>query len=164
MLTFALSSTLTRPVCTLYGMNSVGERLKRAREEAKLTQQELAERIGATRSAIAQVESGTSTSLNAENLAKAAQALGKSAVWLATGEGREHDLAAQMAPLLDVLDGNQIRTTVQFFLYQVEQAMPAYVVDSQKAKSYTNMIERLKRDMGERNGHAPITEPIGTKK
>lgn len=129
----------------LTGMESVGERLKRSRESAGLSQQELADEIGATRGAIAQVESGISGSLNAENLTKAARRLGKSAVWLATGEGQESSIDA-LGDALAALPEDDRQQAFDFIVYKIERAMPAYI-EQDRAKTYTDMIERLKKDL-----------------
>jgi len=129
-------------------MDKVGDRLKRAREAAGLTQQQLAEKIGATRSAIAQVEGGMTNSLNAENLAKAAKELGKAAVWLANGEGPEQGLDAMGDALMHMSEEDR-QQVFDFVLYKIERAPVPYTAQ-EKAQSYAAMIERLKKDMSER--------------
>jgi len=125
-------------------MESVGERLKRARELAGLSQEQLAKDIGITRSAIAQVELGISTSMNAENLARAAKRLGREAIWLATGEGEEFDLdsitqATQNMPL------RARRETIEYIMFQIQTNVVPYLSEP-AAAHYTEMIERLKKD------------------
>lgn len=133
----------------LTGMiETVGERLKKAREAAGLSQQQLAEQIGATRSAIAQVEGGLSNSLNAENLAKAARKLGKTAVWLATGEGPESS-SEVLSDALSALNDDDRQAAFDFILYKIDRASPAYIAQ-ERAHHYTDMIERLKSDMRNR--------------
>lgn len=130
---------------------TVGERLKISREKAGLSQQQLADQIGATRSAIAQVEGGTSNSLNAENLAKAARALRKNAVWLATGEGPETDVGA-LGETLGALTEEDRQQVFDFILYKIERTPVPYMA-KETAKSYGDMIERMKADMAKkRNG------------
>lgn len=135
-------------------MQTVGERLRRAREQAGMTQEQLAREIGATRSAIAQVESGTSTSLNAENLAKAARCLGKSAVWLATGEGEEVAFDA-IGQALSALTQDDQKQVFDFILYKIERGAVPYA--QQNGASYAAMIQRLKADMEARR--TPETNP-----
>lgn len=149
---------LTTEVSILCGMNTsthlitVGDRLKASREQAGLSQTELATEIGATRSAIAQVESGISTSLNAENLAKAAQRLGKSAVWLATGQGEENstELIGEMMADMPEDDRQQV---FDFILYKLEKATPHYA-EEKTATRYADMIERIKADMIKRKAQS----------
>lgn len=163
MLTLQASRTLTHDVRILAAMESVGDRLKRAREAAGLSQEALAQKIGATRSAIAQVESGISNSLNAENLAKAAQALRRSAVWLATGSGPEHHMESLGEVLAHLPDTDQ-RQIFDYILYKIERANVPYVAES--GASYASMIESLKADFerlrSSGNGEAvapPIPRP-----
>jgi transcriptional regulator with XRE-family HTH domain len=132
--------------------NSVGDRLRQSREQAGLSQSQLAEEIGATRSAIAQVEAGISNSLNAENLAKAAQRLGKSAVWLATGDGPELSFDA-LGVVFAAMSAEDRQAAFDFIEYKIERPTVPYVSEK-SAASYTAMIERLKDDMTRRiNGY-----------
>jgi len=68
---------------------TMSERIRRSRKEARLTQQQLADLIGVTAAAVAQWETGDSKSVKPENLFKMARAIHKSPEWLATGEGQE---------------------------------------------------------------------------
>jgi transcriptional regulator with XRE-family HTH domain len=63
-------------------MDTVGGRIQTARVAAGLTQDQLAQRIGVTKSAISQWESGRISALNAENLVKLSDALEVSARWI----------------------------------------------------------------------------------
>lgn len=148
MLTASMSSTLTGVVRMLSAMaETVGERLRRARDEAGLTQEQLAQDIGATRSAISQVELGISNSLNAENLTKAAQRTGKNPKWLATGEGPENDPSALGAILQEFSDDTR-QQTFDFIEYQIDRAKDTLGAD--KVNSYHKMIERIKADMAKK--------------
>lgn len=129
-------------------MDTVGDRLRTARLAAGLSQQQLADVIGATRSAIAQVEGGITNSLNAENLAKAAKHLGKTAVWLATGEGPE-DGEAMLNEVMHALPGDAQVQILDQLIYRIEKAAPAYI-EQTRATSYVQMIEALKKDLRER--------------
>ncbi len=64
-----------------------GERLREARVLRKLSQGELADKVGLTQSAISALESGASKKASADNLFVIADALRVSARWLATGLG-----------------------------------------------------------------------------
>ena len=140
----------------LTSMETVGDRLRRARLEMKLSQEDLANDIGATRSAIAQVESGISTSLNAENLARAARRLGKSAVWLATGEGEEDAFESVIEAVQEMPDPNR-KQTIDFILYQLQNYVVPYL-EQPRARHYEEMIERLKRDRDRLRKNEPPKE------
>lgn len=63
------------------------DRIKLAREKAKLTQKELADRVGIRPQAVSQWESGDTKSLRGPSLARAAEALSVSPIWLSDGDG-----------------------------------------------------------------------------
>lgn len=132
----------------LTDMESVGDRLRRLREERepKVTQTALAKAIGVTRSAIAQVESGTSNSLNAENITKAAKFFGRNPLWLATGDGPEYASDA-VSDALDALPDEGRQQTLDFLLYQIERAKHVF---TERPGGYTRMIERITQDMQRR--------------
>ena len=65
------------------------QRLRRARQQAQLTQHDLARRAGITRSAISQWEIGQVSRVDAAPLLKVARALGTTIDWLLEGESRE---------------------------------------------------------------------------
>ncbi|WP_279303946.1 helix-turn-helix domain-containing protein [Cognatiluteimonas telluris] len=62
-------------------------RLRRARCDAKLSQVDIAERLGISRSAVAQWEQSAGTSPSTANLAQVATMTGVRFEWLATGRG-----------------------------------------------------------------------------
>jgi transcriptional regulator with XRE-family HTH domain len=66
-------------------VSSVGEKIRVARGAANLTQEQLAQRIGVTRGAVAQWESNT-TRPRMESVIKLAAATGSSFDWLYGGE------------------------------------------------------------------------------
>lgn len=70
---------------TLVSMDTLAKRIKIARKDAGLTQDELAERCGMTRGGIGHLETGRRN--GATNIAQIAFALGVSALWLAEGKG-----------------------------------------------------------------------------
>lgn len=148
MLTGTVSSTLTRNVRMLHGMTktveTLGERLRRAREEAELTQDALGKAIGVTRSAISQAELGITNSLNAENLIRAARRLGKNAIWLATGEGEEHS-ADGLGDVISALPDHG--PTLDYILFQINQAKGFF---GDRAADYSRMVEKIKADLEKR--------------
>lgn len=78
---------LTTSLCKIYYMETLGKRIRRSRKDAGLTQQELADRAGVTRSAITQWEADDIKNLRPDNLFRAADAMSVEAKWLAIGEG-----------------------------------------------------------------------------
>lgn len=134
----------------LTDMETVGTRLKRCRQAAKMTQEAVGKAIGATRSAIAQVELEISNSLNAENIARAAKLFGKNALWLATGEGPE-DASDALNEALDALPDGPRQQAFDFLLYQIDKAREIY---SDRPGHYADMIERIKADMDRRKKDA----------
>lgn len=67
---------------------SIGERVRKARKEKELTQDQLASKVGVRQSTISELEKGDSTSTT--YIASIAAALGVSALWLETGKGPQH--------------------------------------------------------------------------
>lgn len=65
---------------------SIGSRIKKARQAAGISQADLAEAMGITRSACSQWESGQGTGPRRERLEALAAELGVSYEWLATGK------------------------------------------------------------------------------
>lgn len=79
-----------------------GERIKWARKRAKLTQDQLAAKVGITKSSISGLELGTSKKPSSENLLPLADALGVDPNWLITGKGdpnpkQHHETAEPVA-------------------------------------------------------------------
>ena len=67
-------------------MDTVGKRIKHARERARMTQEQLADRVGLTRQAIAMIETGKVRRTN--KIKEFAVALDVSPGWLAWGDER----------------------------------------------------------------------------
>ena len=73
-------------VTMLAPMESAGDRIKKARTRARLTQMDLAKAANVSRAAVAQWESDETKHIRPENLFRIAPLLGCSAEWLATGK------------------------------------------------------------------------------
>lgn len=71
--------------------STLSERIKKARKEADMTQEQLGDVCGVTRAAVSQWENGDTKSLKVDNLLKAARRLKKSFRWLAEGKGPEQE-------------------------------------------------------------------------
>lgn len=69
---------------------NIGSRIRDARKEAGLTQEELATRLGVSRSAIAQWETRTSVLPSHRNMDGLTETLKVNYEWLATGNGPRH--------------------------------------------------------------------------
>ncbi|MDZ5815021.1 helix-turn-helix transcriptional regulator [Stenotrophomonas maltophilia] len=81
--------------CEHSGMETIGDRVKKARADARMSRSELAVATGIGYSTIAELERGgmqTSTKLRV-----IASALGVSLTWLETGKGTQHGLAEPQA-------------------------------------------------------------------
>jgi transcriptional regulator with XRE-family HTH domain len=87
------SSTLHTLEGSMAGMPT-GNRIKEAREGAGLTVAGLAKKVGVSRSAVYQWESGDTKGLRPENLFAVADATGYAAKWIGTGQGTKRELKA----------------------------------------------------------------------
>src|SRR3954465_11578782 len=85
------------PENTCYVTSSIAERLKRAMEQAGLTQTALEAQARLSKGYLSRVLSGERKSIGGEKLAKIAAACGVRAEWLVTGEG-ERAAAASTRP------------------------------------------------------------------
>lgn len=96
-------------------MQTLAERLKEARLDAKLTQKQLAIKAGCGQSLIGNLESGRNTSSFA--IPRIAEALGVNAVWLSHGKGPRRPAEPTAAPALapQIIDAA--------FLYECTQAV-----------------------------------------
>jgi len=65
----------------------LGERLRLARKEAGLTQQQLADKVGMKKASISGLELGTSKKPSADNILPLAKFLGVTPEWLVSGKG-----------------------------------------------------------------------------
>lgn len=86
---------------------SIGSRIKEARRAAKLTQKDLAKKVGMAQASLSELETGESQSTTL--VASLAAALGVSALWLETGKGQmgEGGLMSSASPdnVLDLVPG-----------------------------------------------------------
>jgi len=133
-------------------LESVGERIRRCRLAAKLTQQQLGDAAGVSSAAVSQWESGDTKTLKPVNLFKIAVALNKSAEWLITGKGSEeprwmlHDAVSE-------LPGDDPQQILDFIGYRFEKAEG--FIASDKIAHYMKMIENMKRDLQARKKRSP---------
>lgn len=65
------------------------DRIAIARKRARITQSQLAKRVGISRQAILQWEKGDTKSIDGANAARAAHAMNVDPLWLTTGEGKQ---------------------------------------------------------------------------
>ncbi|MCX2780903.1 LexA family protein [Microbulbifer thermotolerans] len=86
-------------------MKTIGERLRLARKEAKLTQQQLAQHMGVTKSAISQVELGISKGLSHASLVRACRALDLNPEWLSLGKGNMRPFKPSAHHTWQVMEG-----------------------------------------------------------
>ncbi|MCX4186746.1 helix-turn-helix domain-containing protein [Methylophaga sp. OBS4] len=78
---------------------SVGDRVKHARESAKLTKAELARACSISKQAVGQIENGATKSPNPTTLFAIAKATKFNAEWIATGTGKERQIASGQGEL-----------------------------------------------------------------
>lgn len=78
------------PFSLLNMAESVGDRIRIAREAAGLSKSDLAREVGVSASSVTQWESGETKKLEGENLVMVAIATAVNPVWLATGKGGRH--------------------------------------------------------------------------
>lgn len=126
---------------------TMGDRIKAARDALGITQEALGAVAGISGSAVSQLESGASKSINPENLFKIARKLGKSAEWLVTGEGTELPREEIYEALADLPDDTP-QHSLDFIQYQIEKADG--LMASDKIARYVAMIESFKRDLDKR--------------
>jgi transcriptional regulator with XRE-family HTH domain len=128
-------------------IETIGDRIKRVREELGLTQKQVGEAAGISSSAVSQIESGNSTTLKPENLFPIAEILGKDAEWLVTGKGNERPLRGIVQAITELPDDNP-QQALDFLSYQWSKAHG--IVASDKIAKYTAMISEIRADMDKR--------------
>lgn len=78
-------------------MSAIGTRIKERRRDVKMTQLDIAQRIGVSKVAVSQWENETSQP-NGENLLALANALGVTPQWLLTGRGDTPAMLPNVSP------------------------------------------------------------------
>lgn len=157
----------------------LAERLRTAREEAGLTQQQVADWLGVRRPAIAEIEGG-SRAVKSDELVRLASLYGRSLGWLAEGELRPHDNIAAALFRADDRDDPALhreaallakRCAVVFQLERKlrakvpvrapEYAEPSALDDWSQAMIHGKQVayqERARLGIG---NHAPLRDPWG---
>jgi transcriptional regulator with XRE-family HTH domain len=80
-------------------ISKLGRRLQRLRQRAGLTQHELAERSGVSRTAIASIETGQRSGITLDNALRLADTLGVSVETLAGWDPLEREVDSEDEPL-----------------------------------------------------------------
>ncbi len=109
----------------------LNSRIRQARHHAGFSQQEMSERIGVTRGAVANWESVGATAPTVEHMLKLARLTRVNFEWLATGHGAmtfTETAPAQAHPLPDVVRDGDERWLLQLFR-QVPKRQRALVLD-----------------------------------
>lgn len=162
------SSILTGAHRKVAYMSTMAERIKQARTRAELSHQKLAEKVGVSRAAVAQWESGDTKGLRPDNLVAAADALGVSIRWLATGEPRDRpaivEAREESAPWNTGLtpEATEIarkwselpsgtRELIRQFIYV--QSLLASITTRVPPKSYDDFEKRVIKDMQTKRGN-----------
>jgi transcriptional regulator with XRE-family HTH domain len=87
--TKSLASPISKPLCKVETVQTTyGERLKRAREHAELSQAELGRRIGKSAQTIQYLEEPKNAAQGSKSSPRLAQECGVDPVWLSTGDGQ----------------------------------------------------------------------------
>jgi transcriptional regulator with XRE-family HTH domain len=121
-------------------MGLQGNRIRQARRQGKLTQEQLARAVGVHRSAVAQWEQAGGSHPTAENLARIAAATKVSFEWIATGRGR-------MEYLSDLLPAEAGSVVTIEYAAQDASEVRALVglrrLDFHQAEAVVDLIESL---------------------
>jgi transcriptional regulator with XRE-family HTH domain len=128
-------------------IETIGDRIKRSRKALGLSQADVGAAAGISASAISQIESGDSKSLRIENIFPIAKLLKKDPEWLATGKGDEALKLDIYGAIVDLPDDNP-QQTLDFIEFRWQKAEG--LVASDRIAHYTDMIEKIKRDLDQR--------------
>ena len=133
----------------LTGMETIGDRIQKARLAKGLSQAELAEKVGLTRSAINQLESGSTKNPRPETLFSLADELGIDPRELTFGERAAKESVDRMVfKLIDDMPEPDRQAVFDFTLYRAERAEG--MIASEKIASYLVMIDKIKADMAKK--------------
>lgn len=128
-------------------VENAGDRIRRARKAAGLTQEQLAEIVGVSRPTITQWETGSTKTMRFEHIFKAARALQKNPEWLITGQGHEKP-PEWLARAVDVLPPADQREIVDYILYRFDKVGTLFASD--KLAHYVAMLEDFRNDLNAR--------------
>ena len=133
---------LSRFKLSLMTKEMLGDRLRRSRRAAKLTQAELGRAARISASAVSQLESGNSANLKPENLFAIARRLGKNPEWIATGIGPEHPLDDLAKAIFD-LPGSSANEVLDYIEFRWHNAQNN-IAQETRAR-YIALAEQFKR-------------------
>lgn len=139
-------STLDESTLTIRYMEkpieTLAERVRRSREEAGLTQLQLAQKAGISAAAIGLIETGDTRAIKSENVFPLARAMNKNPEWLATGNGPEsaHAGVETAIAALPVTAKIQLLDYLQFQL----ERMPCSAMAMEQRAKYIALIESAK--------------------
>jgi len=123
----------------------IGERLKLAREKAKLTQGQLAEKTGVSQQTISKLETGKSDSTS--EVVQLAAVLAVSPEWLVTGEDPlvTNQLTVEEQAIIGILRNvPEVRKDAFDFIVYKAERMPSYELNQEVAeyiKTITSFVE-----------------------
>ncbi len=89
-------------------MDTIGQRIKKRREKAKVSQQYVADRVGVSRVAVTKWESGETSNLKLDNLMKLCKLLDMSVEYLIYGETKNESSAPLKFISKKQMDVNEI--------------------------------------------------------
>lgn len=89
MLNFHVKDAVPVVSYALPRMETMGERIKQLREARKLTQEQLGEAVGVSKSAVSQWEDGSTKNIKLTTFLRLVEALGTDERYLIWGAGRE---------------------------------------------------------------------------
>jgi len=124
---------------------TLAERIKRSREEAGLTQEQLAAACGITSAAIGLVEIGDTKTLKSAHLFKMARALRKNPEWLANGSGFETHAQHTLDDIVGALPQKVTSEVLNYIKYRVS-SNPELIAEEQRRTYITSLDQRINRE------------------